>query len=391
MHTMPKSEIRTKVSQPLRGCGPLQHSNSCSSLCFGECRKRGLRIYLCQIYLLIVLTKYRQSLNYYFYIQTKCVIKVIQREIMSIQRYLLGIDIGSSSVKASLLDADSGQCAGNAFYSKQEIKIEAPQPGFAEQAPEDWYTNAKHAVRNAIASAEASPDAIKAIGIAYQMHGLVCVDSKNKVLRPAIIWCDSRAVDYGQKAFESIGEERCLQRFMNSPSNFTAAKLAWVKENQPAVFSKTAKIMLPGDWLAMRLTGAVQTTASGLSEGILWDFQDEKPADLLIETFGFDPRLLPEVVPTFAIQAGLTESAANDFGLKPGTPVSYRAGDQPNNALSLNILTQAGRNCGNGRDIRRSLRSDRSEEIRSPATRQHLCACKPHRYYPTTGGSALHQ
>ena len=91
---------------------------------------------------------------------------------------------------------------------------------------------------------------ILAIGISYQMHGLVCVDKQQNVLRPSIIWCDSRAVPYGDKAFRDLGEERCLQSLLNSPGNFTASKLAWVKENEPDLFDKIDKIMLPGDYLA---------------------------------------------------------------------------------------------------------------------------------------------
>jgi xylulokinase len=252
--------------------------------------------------------------------------------------YLLGIDVGSSSVKASLLDATSGTCAGSAFYPKTEQKIESPQPGFAEQNPQLWYDCAKDAVRDAMHDAGAKPEDVKAVGIAYQMHGLVCVDKDQNILRPSIIWCDSRAVPYGQAAFEALGAEQCLSHLMNSPGNFTAAKLAWVKENEPETFAQIDKIMLPGDWLAMKLTGEACTTASGLSEGMLWDFQNEAPAEFLMDHWGFDANLLPKIVPTFGSQGGISKEAAAAFGLAAGTPVSYRGGDQPNNALSLNVL-----------------------------------------------------
>ncbi len=252
--------------------------------------------------------------------------------------YLLGIDVGSSSVKASLLDAGTGTCAGSAFYPKSEQKIDSPEPGFAEQDPQLWYDCAKDAVRDAMREAEAKPDDVKAIGIAYQMHGLVCVDAAQNVLRPSIIWCDSRAVPYGNAALEALGAETCLGHLMNSPGNFTAAKLAWVKDNEPELFAKIDTIMLPGDWLAMKLTGDACTTASGLSEGMFWDFQNEKPAQFLLDHWGFDESLLAKIVPTFGNQGTLTEEAAAAFGLSAGTPVSYRGGDQPNNALSLNVL-----------------------------------------------------
>ena len=253
-------------------------------------------------------------------------------------KYLLGIDVGSSSVKAALLDAESGKCAGSAFFPKTEQTIESSQPGFAEQDPELWYACARDAVRAAMAEAEAGDGEVAAIGVAYQMHGLVCVDRNQNVLRPSIIWCDSRAVPYGEAAFEAIGPSTCLSRLMNSPGNFTAAKLAWVKKNEPKLYAKIDRIMLPGDWLAMKLTGDVRTTASGLSEGIFWDFENEEPAGFLLDYFGFDSALLPERVPTFGIQGHLTETSAAEFGLKAGTPVTYRAGDQPNNAFSLNVL-----------------------------------------------------
>jgi xylulokinase len=252
--------------------------------------------------------------------------------------YLLGIDVGSSSVKASLLDAATGGCAGSAFHPKTEMGIESPRPGFAEQDPQVWYDSARAAVRDALREAGASAGEVKAIGIAYQMHGLVCVDRNQKALRPAIIWCDSRAVPYGQAAFDALGAETCLGRLLNSPGNFTASKLAWVKEHEPETYAKTDKAMLPGDWLAMKLTGEARTTVSGLSEGIFWDFQNEEVAGFLLDFHGFDPGLLPEIVPTFGIQGTLSAAAAADLGLAAGTPVSYRGGDQPNNALSLNVL-----------------------------------------------------
>jgi xylulokinase len=252
--------------------------------------------------------------------------------------YLLGIDLGSSSVKASLLNVETGRCAGAAYYPKSEQAINSPQAGWAEQDPSVWYAHARQAVRDAMVQAGASADSVRAIGIAYQMHGLVCVDKHRHVVRPAIIWCDSRAVSCGNEAFEALGAERCLGHLLNSPGNFTAAKLAWVKGNEPEVFARIDKIMLPGDWLAMKLTGEVCTTASGLSEGVFWDFKQDEPCGFLMDYFGFKHLVLATRVPTFGIQGRLTGEAADEFGLAAGTPVSYRGGDQPNNAFSLNVL-----------------------------------------------------
>lgn len=252
--------------------------------------------------------------------------------------YLLGYDIGSSSVKASLVNAETGRTIASDFYPKTEAEIIAVKPGWAEQRPQQWWDCLKHATESILAIAKIDPKEIKAIGISYQMHGLVMVDKYKVPLRPAIIWCDSRGVPYGEKAFGALGEEKCLSHILNSPGNFTATKLAWVKENEPAVFDKIDKIMLPGDYIAMRLTDRICTTVSGLSEMMLWDFKEGKVADFLMEYFGFSEDIIPEIVPTFSIQGRVTAEAAAELGLAEGTPVSYRAGDQPNNALSLNVF-----------------------------------------------------
>ena len=252
--------------------------------------------------------------------------------------YLLGCDLGSSSVKASIVDVESGLTVGSDFYPKEEAAIIALQPGWAEQNPEDWWTYMKNAICGAIAKAGIKGEDIKAIGISYQMHGLVAVNDKKEVLRPAIIWCDSRAVPYGERAFHSIGERYCLSHLLNSPGNFTAAKLAWVKDYEPELFHSIYKIMLPGDYIAMRMTGDIVTTVSGLSEGIFWDFQEGKVSDELMNYFGYDKSLIADICPTFGLQGELLPSVASELGMKKGTPVTYRAGDQPNNALSLNVL-----------------------------------------------------
>ena len=252
--------------------------------------------------------------------------------------YLLGCDIGSSSVKASIVDASSGLTIGADFYPKEEAPIKAIKPGWAEQEPDDWWKYLKVAIKGAIAKAGIQGTDIKAIGISYQMHGLVLVDKKMEVLRPSIIWCDSRAVPYGDRAFKNIGEKQCLSHLLNSPGNFTASKLAWVKEFEPELFRSVHKFMLPGDFIAMRMTGDIVTTVSGLSEGIFWDFKNEQVSEDLMNYFGFSNDLIPEIRPTFGLQGELLGSVATELGLKKGTPVTYRAGDQPNNALSLNVL-----------------------------------------------------
>ncbi len=252
--------------------------------------------------------------------------------------YLLGLDIGTSSIKASVVDAQTKQVIATAQYPDTEVAISSPQTGWAEQSPEMWWENTKKAITRLTSSGKFQVKDIKSIGISYQMHGLVMIDKDKNVLRPSIIWCDSRAVETGQKAFEKIGEKKALSHLLNSPGNFTASKLAWVKENEPEVYAKCYKIMLPGDYIGMKLTGEITTSNSGLSEGVFWDFCDNKVSEDIMSTYGFDMDLIPEIKPVFSNHGEVNQETMNALGLQIGTPVSYKAGDQPNNALSLNVL-----------------------------------------------------
>ena len=252
--------------------------------------------------------------------------------------YLIGYDIGSSSVKASIIEASSGKCLASAFYPKTEMAIKAIKPGWAEQDSEKWWENLKLATADILKLSKINPSDIAGIGISYQMHGLVIIDKSHKALRPSIIWCDSRAVEIGEKAFNEIGSVQCLSSLLNSPGNFTASKLKWVKDNEPNIYKQIYKIMLPGDYIAMRLTGEACTTVSGLSEGIMWDFKNNSVASFLLNHYGFNESFIPTIVPTFSEQGKVTAEAASELGLAKGIPVSYRAGDQPNNAFSLNVL-----------------------------------------------------
>jgi len=252
--------------------------------------------------------------------------------------YLLGLDIGSSSIKASLVEADSGRCAASAFFPEHEAPIKAVRPGWAEQDPRQWWDNAVLALRKALADAHATASQICAIGISYQMHGLVCVDEHQQVLRDSIIWCDSRAVPQGDRAAQALGHDQCLKHLLNLPGNFTASKLAWVKENEPDVFKRIHKVMLPGDYIAMRLSDEVNTTVEGLSEGMFWDFEGRQPWQPLLDYYGIPADMLAPTVPTFGIQSRVSQAVSDELGIPAGTPVSYRAGDQPNNALSLAVL-----------------------------------------------------
>jgi xylulokinase len=251
---------------------------------------------------------------------------------------LLGIDIGTSSIKVAIIDAASSKTLITVQYPDTETPIHSIQSDWAEQDPEMWWEHVQQAILKAHASKKYNPLDIQSIGIAYQMHGLVLVDKQQKVLRDSIIWCDSRAVEIGNKAFKNIGEEKCLSHLLNSPGNFTASKLAWVKENEPAIFEKIDKILLPGDFIAMKLTGSITTSIAALSEGIFWDFKNKEISKDILEYFGFSESVFPLVQDVFSTHGILHSHSATALGLKEGTPISYKAGDQPNNALSLNVL-----------------------------------------------------
>ncbi len=253
-------------------------------------------------------------------------------------KYFIGYDLGSSSVKAALLDAESGKPLATAFSPTVEMKIDSPRPGFAEQDPELWWKELIRATRLLHQKFPFDKNDIGAIGISYQMHGLVCIDKNNQPLRPAIIWCDSRAVSYGTAAFDSLGHQFCLEHFLNSPGNFTASKLKWVKENEPSVYEKIHRILLPGDFMALKMTGEAVTTVTGLSEGIFWDYTENGIAQSLLDFYGIDKSLLAPLVSCFGEQGRLQSEAADVLGIAAGTPVCYRAGDQPNNAFSLQVL-----------------------------------------------------
>jgi xylulokinase len=257
-------------------------------------------------------------------------------------RLLLGYDVGSSSIKATLLEAERGRVLASASSPEKELEITAKKAGWAEQYPDTWWEHVVKTTKSISSQVQKSTSYgmsdVAAIGISYQMHGLVVVDKNKQVLRPSIIWCDSRAVQIGERAAKKIGPQKCLKRLFNLPGNFTASKLKWVMENEPRLYRQIYKIMLPGDYIAMKMTGQIQTTPSGLSEGIMWDFEKDGLAGFVLDNYGISPELITETVPTFSVQGELTIKAANELGLSAGTRISYRAGDQPNNALSLGVL-----------------------------------------------------
>jgi xylulokinase len=253
-------------------------------------------------------------------------------------KYLLGLDIGSSSIKCSLVNSENGECVASAQSPQEEMPMLAIKPGWAEQDPDMWWDHAVASMKMCIQKAGIDAKQIIAIGISYQMHGLVVVDKDLKPLRPSIIWCDSRAVNIGEKAFKDLGDQYCLEHYLNSPGNFTASKLRWIQQNEPELFSKIYKIMLPGDYIAMKLTGEINTTSTGLSEGIFWDYQSASVSNKLLDYYGVRRDMIATEVPVFSNQGKIKSVIVQQFGFSESVVVSYRAGDQPNNAFSLNVL-----------------------------------------------------
>ena len=252
--------------------------------------------------------------------------------------YLLGIDIGTSSIKVSVVEASTSQCIASAQFPETESAITSLEKGWAEQSPEMWWEHIQQAILKLNNTKKFAPADISAIGISYQMHGLVLVDQNKQVLRDSIIWCDSRSVSIGDTAFDAIGPEKCLSHLLNSPGNFTASKLAWVKQHEPAIYDKIAHVMLPGDFVSMKFTGNITTSISSLSEGIFWDFKNNELSKDILNYYGFDQSVLPNIQPVFSNHGELLPDIAAKLNLKPGIPITYKAGDQPNNALSLNVL-----------------------------------------------------
>lgn len=253
-------------------------------------------------------------------------------------KFTIGYDIGSSSVKIALVEADTNKKLAVITEPQQEMPIYAEKAHWAEQDPEMWWDYLCKGTQRIIEENAIEASQILAVGISYQMHGLVVLDQNKELLRKSIIWCDSRAVEIGEKAAEEIGEERFGSHLFNAPGNFTASKLKWVKENEPERYAKVAHYMLPGDFIAFRLTGEIATTVNGLSEGMLWDFKEKKVANWLLDYYGIDTALTPPLVSNFEDQGCVNAKGAAQTGLPKGIPIRYRAGDQPNNAFALNIL-----------------------------------------------------
>ncbi len=295
---------------------------------------------------------------------------------MATDGYLLGFDVGSSSIKASLVDSATGKAVGEAASPKNELAIAAPRPGWAEQDPSTWWENVVASASELKAATGRAFDSVRAIGISYQMHGLVLLDKAGAVLRPSIIWCDSRAVDLGEKAFRGIGEKVCLDHLLNSPGNFTASKLAWVKENEPEIYGRISTFMLPGDWVAFRMTGERSTTFTGLSEGILWDFPSGGRADIVLDWYGISKSLVPQFMASFAVQGELSAGSASELGLPKGVP-GQLSSRRPAEQRIFPGRPRAWRSRHYRGNLGSRVRDHRFTTVRSRLSREHLRAREP--------------
>ena len=251
---------------------------------------------------------------------------------------LCGIDLGTSAIKFSVVDAANQKLIFTCSFPDIENEIYSPELGFAEQDPEHWWYCVKQAIIIGNSSGKYNPKDISAIGISYQMHGLVVLNAENKVLRNSIIWCDSRATGIGEKAFNDIGNQNCQSNLLNSPGNFTASKLAWVKQNQPHIYDQIDKVLLPGDYISGCLCHSYTTSSSALSEGIFWDFNQHGLSNDILTYFGFSKDLFPKIKPVFSSHGQIDKQIAHELGLNDQVEVTYKAGDQPNNAFSLGVL-----------------------------------------------------
>ena len=251
---------------------------------------------------------------------------------------LCGIDVGTSSIKLSVVDASTKKVIHTCSFPETENEIISVSPGFAEQNPEHWWYCVMQVIKMANATKKYNPLDISAIGISYQMHGLVILDKDKQVLRPSIIWCDSRAASIGDLAFEALGKEKLLKDLLNSPGNFTASKLAWVKNNEPQIYEQIKHVILPGDFISYKFTDELTTTISALSEGIFWDFNKNEISKDLLDYYGFDVSFFPEIKQVFENHGQISNTMASELGLSTNLKITYKAGDQPNNALSLGVV-----------------------------------------------------
>lgn len=249
--------------------------------------------------------------------------------------YLLGIDIGTSGTKTVLFDE-----AGNTIASALgEYPLYQPNVGWAEQDPEDWWKATFSTIKAVLGKSGVNPSDVKGVGLSGQMHGAVLLDKDNQVLRKAIIWCDQRSSAECDQITSIIGKERLIEITANPAlTGFTASKVMWVKNNEPEIFEKVKKILLPKDYIRFKLTGEFATEVSDASGMQFMDIPKRKWSSEVLDKLGIDKGLLGDVYESQEVSGKVHKAAAELTGLKEGTPVVGGAGDQAAGAVGNGIV-----------------------------------------------------
>jgi xylulokinase len=251
--------------------------------------------------------------------------------------FLLGLDIGTSGVKALIMD----EKAEKITTSTVEYPLKTPKVNWAEQEPTDWWNGTVEAIKQVINKSSVDPKGIKGIGLSGQMHGLVALDKEYKVLRPAILWCDQRTGKQCQYITEKIGAERLIDLVSNPAlTGFTAGKLIWVRENEPEIYEKIYKILLPKDYIRFRLTGEFATEVSDASGTLFLDVKKRKWSDELLDELDIDKDILPECFESSVVSGKVNTKASKETGLMEGTPVVGGGGDQAAQAVGTGIIKE---------------------------------------------------
>ncbi|HOD80027.1 MAG TPA: xylulokinase [Phycisphaerae bacterium] len=252
--------------------------------------------------------------------------------------YYLGIDIGTSGTKALVMDARAKVLA----TATGEHAISAPRPGWSEQDPANWWQATVRAVRQAIAKAGVDGRQVAGIGLSGQMHGLVILDRGGKVLRPSIIWNDQRTAREAAEIEAAVGGKKKLIALVGNvaQTSFTLTKLLWVRRNEPKIYDKIAHMLLPKDYIRLRLTGEFVGDVSDMSGTLILDQKKRNWSKKIISTFQLDQRILPPVVESHEITGRLTADVAEQLGLSAGTPVVGGGGDQPAGAVGNGVVVE---------------------------------------------------
>ena len=245
---------------------------------------------------------------------------------------VLGIDAGTTAVKAMVVAGDGAVLA----EAETEHPVSVPRPGWTEQHPEDWWRSTVQAVRMALQSAERKHRRVEitAIGLSGQMHSSVFLDADGEVIRPSILWNDARTSSQCQYIMDKLGIEGLHSEVANLPlEGFTAPKVLWLRDNEPANFARLRTLLLPKDYIRYRLSGEFATEPSDASGTLLFDVRERVWSKAMLEALELDADILPAVVGSPEVSAIVAKDAAAEFGVRPGTPIVGGGADNPAGAV----------------------------------------------------------